>query len=82
MPIEEEVVKKIADTHHKSAGQILVKHALQRGLCPLIKSNSRTRIIAYSEVSILLKFFAFFGESKMLCMRFAPKVRQLFACNL
>ncbi|VDK35631.1 unnamed protein product [Taenia asiatica] len=50
MPIEEEVVKKIADVHHKSAGQILVKHALQRGLCPLIKSNSQTRIIAYSEV--------------------------------
>ncbi|KAL5961680.1 NADH-dependent D-xylose reductase [Taenia solium] len=50
MPIEEEVVKKIADVHHKSAGQVLVKHALQRGLCPLIKSNSQTRIIAYSEV--------------------------------
>ncbi|KAL5112992.1 NADH-dependent D-xylose reductase [Taenia crassiceps] len=50
LPIEEEVVKKIAGIHHKSAGQILVKHALQRGLCPLIKSNSQTRIIAYSEV--------------------------------
>ncbi|KAH9287395.1 Alcohol dehydrogenase [NADP(+)] [Echinococcus granulosus] len=50
MPIEEEVVKKIAENHHKSEGQILVKHALQRGLCPLIQSNSRTRIIAYSEV--------------------------------
>ncbi|CDS35693.1 aldehyde reductase [Echinococcus multilocularis] len=50
MPIEEEAVKKIAEVHHKSEGQILVKHALQRGLCPLIQSNSRTRIIAYSEV--------------------------------
>uniref|UniRef100_A0A5K3EW69 Aldo_ket_red domain-containing protein n=1 Tax=Mesocestoides corti TaxID=53468 RepID=A0A5K3EW69_MESCO len=52
MPIEEKIVKKIASQYQKSPGQILVKHALQLGLCPLIKSNCITRIRAYAEVSI------------------------------
>lgn len=50
MPIEEDVVKRIAAAHHKTTGQILLKHASQRGLSVLLSGKTLTLVRAYAEV--------------------------------
>ncbi|KAG9533000.1 Aldo/keto reductase, partial [Aureobasidium melanogenum] len=41
---DNEVVKKIADKHNKSAGQVLLRWATQRGVAVIPKSNNKDRL--------------------------------------
>ncbi|VUZ50991.1 unnamed protein product [Hymenolepis diminuta] len=50
LPTEEKLVIGIAEKYNKSPGQILVKHALQKNVCPLVQSTLTSRLIAYSEI--------------------------------
>lgn len=43
-PLEDELVKKLANKYHKSSAQILLRHLIQRGLAPIPKSANEKRI--------------------------------------
>ncbi|KAL7064069.1 hypothetical protein AAHC03_05833 [Spirometra sp. Aus1] len=45
-PLEEEYVKKIALVHRKTPGQVLLRHAIQRGLSVVANSSKKERIQA------------------------------------
>ncbi|KAH7887474.1 NADP-dependent oxidoreductase domain-containing protein [Phlebopus sp. FC_14] len=48
--IDHKVVAQIATKHAKSPAQILIRWSLQKGLVPLPKSNTRSRILSNFEV--------------------------------
>uniref|UniRef100_A0A0N5B130 Aldo_ket_red domain-containing protein n=1 Tax=Syphacia muris TaxID=451379 RepID=A0A0N5B130_9BILA len=43
-PLEDALVKKLAEKYHKTPAQILIRHLLQRGLSPIPKSVNEKRI--------------------------------------
>ncbi|VDD77817.1 unnamed protein product [Mesocestoides corti] len=49
--LEEPFVKEIADAHKKTTAQILLRHALQRGLAVICKSITNSRIKSNFEVT-------------------------------
>ncbi len=50
-PMTLEVVKKIAEKHGKTPAQILLRHALQRGLIIIPKSSHPDRVVSNIQVS-------------------------------
>nr|CUU99599.1 hypothetical transcript [Hymenolepis microstoma] len=50
LPIEDKIVIDFAEKYNKSPGQILIKYALQKHVCPLIQTTLISRLIAYSEM--------------------------------
>ena len=43
-PLEQETVIEIAKRHKKTPGQVLLRHAIQRGVVTLVKSSTPERI--------------------------------------
>ncbi|AVL00565.1 aldo/keto reductase [Pediococcus inopinatus] len=41
--LEDPVIQKIADTHHKTVGQVILRWEIQLGVLPIPKSSSRVR---------------------------------------
>lgn len=49
-PLDDAVVRKVAEKHKRSTGQVLLRHMLQRNITPIPKSSSEKRIQENIEV--------------------------------
>ncbi|VDL92918.1 unnamed protein product [Schistocephalus solidus] len=72
-PLTEPYVKAIADAHHKTPAQVLIRHAIQRGICVIPKSTNPERVRSNFQV-----FDFELTDAEMKTLNTSGKQKRLF----